>query len=601
MLRPLAVAAFSFAALAPLGRAQVLELLPADTTNVIFVGDLLTPAQQLLASPDVAAVLDVLAPMLEAELGFAPDAARLKQQLALFADMVPTQLAIGMPTETVDSFYYAAQAFLSVSAAAVLRGQEVAELRQAMQAKAKDGLAGFHGLDAVVVAKMRSERAAEQLFERLSSMSDAATDAGFQVERGDEAVTLQADMVELGRDALERPLRLGGVELPKDFAWQLRLRLELAGDAIVLRLGDAAAGPLDPAKLGSLWASEDPPLLFERTESNVWGELYELQGLVVGAIGSAEDESAIAMLVKAYEMLDNLSVVVESGSSALRVDHGVRIDYEEELDEDLVELMTPPSSLARSVAGETGPWLLLPSSLDVLLADLCDLLIDAEDEGFAAFYDYVSGEDSMLFAEGVAVVMRAAEFRGAEAMGIGKMPWGAFALVARADDEGSAEAFMEAVHDCLVEDLAIDGAPWAVQDLGLGVETRAFDLQKCAPEFAAMGVDADFAPHWLVVDGHLIVSTDAALSREVVARLRKEPAAHPAADAWAGGRFDGAALRGIVDGAGQWFTALTGGSDADVDAVMTALRRLVDTVDHVEVDKRPEQNSLRTRAVLRLR
>jgi hypothetical protein len=134
--------------------------------------------------------------------------------------------------------------------------------------------------------------------------------------------------------------------------------------------------------------------------------------------------------------------------------------------------------------------------------------------------EFLAGEQSMLFGPGSLLICRPAQFRGAAKPALGPMPFAAVALVAKVIDEGGAADFVAQMTEQLQDGYGAAGQLWQAGDLGLGVPTQVLDLTRILPGYATAGVDADFAPHWCVVDGVMVLSSDAKLTTDLLARIR---------------------------------------------------------------------------------
>ncbi|MFK7741274.1 MAG: hypothetical protein AB8H80_13220 [Planctomycetota bacterium] len=539
--------------------SQALEHVPADATTVIVAGDMLPHARALLDSPDVQRLLQALQPHMSGPQAQLANAKTLKAQLGMFADFVPTEIVFGCPTETIDTFYGALHAFVCAQLAQVASSAELDEkFVDAASNQLQMGLEKVSGLHGVLVATMRSERAADNAYDLIEGQLEMLADMeDMSVELGDGEFTLTVDWMSMAGEQVRGMLAAGGGELPEGLAPKISLKLVVDGAQLRFQFGEPAPGPLAVEKLGPLWTVEQPPLLFQSGTSTCADLRDELESFNYEMMAS--DSMSVAMVTAmASEQLERLGNIIADQQSAMYVEKaGLRFEYREAMAAEFAEFEVPPSSLVKAL-GPADDGLVIAMPFDeVMLAAM-----DASEgyESFPTLADFFQMPDSAVFHCGTTVIAKGAELRSLKAMRLQDMPWLIAAVVVRPLEPADGTSFMQSVRKALAADLEPEQEPWQARDLGLGVETFAIDAAKVVPNFAAMGLDADFQPHWFMVAGHLVLSTDAKLSSEIKARLLDAKAAGAAADVaaktWPEVRMGEGVPAALGDGFDRWFAGM---------------------------------------------
>lgn len=601
-------------ACAPVLRAQdtpaPLTALPADATTVLYAGDVLPAIEQLLALPELAPLLEVVLPSIDASLQPYANPGRLLAQVRTVKGMIPTSLEFGCTTETIDSFYAIGLAQLCAPLAGLAVGDTIDdELRGALRSTLDESLARVTDFDAVLRLSMRSERDAEQMLATLRRLLGGTPPSRLRVRVTDESITVDLDLTATMRDRLESLGAPDDLELPASFPTNVHAELRQQDDLLLLRIGDPNAGPLPVAELGPLWTPADPPLLYQRSHSTSVDAHWEAEALLYELL-EADDEAVYAAAFESIDRLDNLAELIMPCQSTLRIDDGVRLDLYEPAES---VLFTMPSERTRHVvAPPLGPTLLMMDTLDSFGADVIDLY-----DTFVLPYDvsvfellpettdYMYDEESAVFDLGLALVTRAASFRGAK--DLGEMPWAVGAIVAAAPEQELARGFMATLGEALRADLDLEQVPWQPTDLGLGVDTHTVDLDALAPALAALEFDCDLAPHWFVAGGHLVVSTDVALSRDLLARLQADGPDAATDEQTAVGtaapllHCDGDALRAIAAGAARWIDELAPTTEPQ-ERALEALQKLAARIGELHAEfEFVNDETVRTSIVLRAR
>jgi hypothetical protein len=228
--------------------------------------------------------------------------------------------------------------------------------------------------------------------------------------------------------------------------------------------------------------------------------------------------------------------------------------------------------------------------------------LEAWSEQFADVAEYLSDEESAVFAPGVLAVARGARFRGAKGWTRGPMPFVAGALVAIPKSVAEGEAFVRELTGRVATGFGVEAPKWESADLGLGVPTHALRLDG----LAAREFDGDFRPHWFFIGSRMVVSSDPQLSKELQRRAADEPTAKPPADLlcewW---RIEGPVLVDACTGLERWARAWPDhGEIPGIQMLGPACRMLAAACEHVERIERSsvvQERSLRDRWQLRLR
>lgn len=575
-----------------------LASLPADASNVLLIGDVLPHVDALLAAPALAKLLDDTQALQRQLFDSAISCRQLQAQLQLVRSLVPSGLAAAAPPATITSLLQLLRA--GVDLAILLQPGLDDDLRSQLQANAAAALAAAPQLDAVVSMTLRDERTAESWFDQLRELlATLPADAGLQVEDGDQRLAVALQPLRLSGGRLAQLLRQQGIAAGGLAEFALRAELQQRGPTLALRFGKPAAGPLPAAAIEPLWAPGPGRLLFAHAD---WEAGTDVVVGMIDDLGTAFDaELDDAMQVVFGRLLGLLQGLLDAptdGSMAIDVDRGVCITREEKLGGGVQPLdLRPPVELQRCIAPDDGPFLLSGLPLDTVLSatlegGLQQALQRANERTFATVtelhvmledvVDFLAGEESAVFDAGTAVLTRAARFRGCRGWTAGEMPFAAVAVVAKAESAAAGRGFVDRLTQLLGEALAFDaGQAWADAELGLGVPTRELQLEALVPQLRALQPDVDFRPHLLLVDPFVVLSTDVALSRQLLQRLRSDaaPAASPGAQPVNWWQWRGEHLTAVCTGLGQWLEQLAprfgSGPDAEFLAKMAPLLRTV--------------------------
>lgn len=542
----------------------VLARLPSDTTNLVVVHDVMPHVEALLASKTVGEVLAASGDIQEGLFGMRLDAARLRRQLELVRAFVPTEIVVAGTDDTVAAL----SQWADLAGIGILPwvGGDDAEIVKDVQDAALAALRGLRSPTLVAWIRMRDERTAEGWFDSAVEALDKAPREGLEVATEDTKVTLRIAPLRVAGGTLRKVLERSGVAVPADVDPRLVVCLEQRGAELELRIAEPKAGPLAPLRLGRLWVPGPTQAGFARIDV---GEASEAVSDTMerwwGIAAAIQDEELAGRL---HRLLANLDGLLVPTTTRVVVDEGVVWTHEVEFDDGVTEVESPSRAVLRCIDRDAGPFLLSAMSLDVELASACDTVIMQAaargldlPEALGSIAEFLAGEESAVFGAGTLVVSRPAKFRGAKKWQLPELPFGAIALVAQAHDAESAVAFMRELAGHLAAGLGIEGAPWIERDLGVGVPTQALDLERCLPGWGEAGIDADFAPHWAVVDSVLVLSTDPALSRELVTRIRgKVMPTLPAKVVIDWLRWSGDHWADACAGAAKWLRATPGGA-----------------------------------------
>lgn len=575
-----AAAAFLFLA-CPLLAQQgdpILQQLPHDATNLLVVRDPLPHLDAVLASPTLAELMSSTArlqrELFDAEIPVSPE--QLRGLLGTVRDFVPTELVLATTPASQVALARLLRGALDVALIQMLSGhrRSNAELIEQLTATAATALATAPDLQLVAWISLRQERTAEACFDRVAEwLDDLPVGEGLEVKQGDGRLVVRLRPLQLAEGKLAGVLRDTGIaaEGLRDFT--VSVALEQRGTRLSVQLGEPAAGPLPARAVQPLWQPGPARLLFAHLD---WSDAVEWTSGMVDDISEALDaelrEGSEVMLVQILAVLGQMHSGVVDGSVVLDVGRGISRIAVEEFDSPLDQPMVAPARLCGCVAPDDGPFLLTGAPLDALLSTVVgnitqqalervrteaqQLAVGRVLSRFGDVIDYLDAEDSAVFEPGSLVVTRASRFRGCGDWRPGELPLPALAIVAKADDDGAGRGFVEQLTGLFGDACEFDSRQaWADADLGLGVPTRELQLGKLVPGFAAAKLDADFRPHFLMLDAYLIVSTDVGLTKDLLERLRG-PGTPAARHQLSLAQFRGDHLTACFAALGQWAEAL---------------------------------------------
>lgn len=584
----------------------ILARLSGETANVLVVRDVLPVLEHALAAPAVSRFLAATAPLQQEAFGAAYDAASLRRQLGLIAPLVPQEIVLAAPERTLDHLTHAASLFVCATVLQMLgrAGEPDGDLAAAVRATAEFALGEIGELPLQGWIVLRHERTAEQWFDTAArAVEQAARGTGFAVTVGDgrlelrgrpfgEASPVRAELAALGIDVARAP------------AWELHAVLEQQGPRLSLQVGKLAAPPCRLAlPVGE--AGGALPLLAVRTGTtdaradfvDVWEHLAAL-----GAVELADGDGML--MLRLVNILGQVDGLTRQSAAVLHVDHGLLWTQEEHSDAEAEhELVPAPAALLRCGQAADGPFLISGETLDVMLLALHGLVDETwsefgdglASEELAAVVEYLEDEESALFAPGVLVVVRSTAADH-------ELPVPAVALVGPVLAPGDGASFVAALSERLASGFGIDGDLWQPTDLGLGVPTQALRPGSIAPELAKLA-GKNFAPHWCESDGWLVVATDPALSKDLLARLRADGAASPNRPVLRHFACRGEAIAATCRAAAKWVPRISGpGDDAlSWSLFLEAFADLVAGTAAIELTSEAVGDVLRTRLAVRLR
>ncbi len=584
----------------------VLARLPANTTSLLVVHDVMPHVDALLASPVVRDLLAVTGDIQEAAFGMSFDAAQLRRQIELVRGFVPAEIVV---TGSADTFRGLAQ-LIDVFAAAIVLPQlgqlddEIEDAARESRDAATEALRGMRPLGLLVRVRMRDERTAEGWFDRAVEALQQFARPGIETTVDDAKATVRVALMQTFDGRLRAMLERAGVKVAADVEPKIVAQFEQRGDELELRIGEPEAGPMPAARLGRLWTPGPDQLLFAKVDPGDAGD----------ALGEAQERlSALADVspdrpwsMRLHALVANMDEFLLPTTMRIVVDQGFSMVHETEFDEGVLEFDPPTDAVLRCIDKDAGPFTLSANGLDAeLSAALYQVSMRLAQRGrdlpeaLGPFADFVSGDESALFGAGTLITTRAARFRGAKKWELPALPFGAIAVVAQAQDEASAREFMNEAADRLAQGLGIEGRMWNERDLGLGFPTQVLDLEHCLPGWAEAGVDADFVPHWLVVDSLLVVSTDPALTKDLVARIRGQgaPPTLPAKELLDWSRWSGDHWADVCAGALQWLrhvpADVIGAHTAEFDLLLDGCAAVFRATDGIETITEIDGSTLR--------
>lgn len=586
----------------------VLARLPANASNVLVVRDLLPPVEALLRTPQVVELLAATTELQERTFGTSFSAQGLRKQLQLVRDFVPVRAGLGVDAGSIDGMVELGRAalFATVLLAA---GEKVEEARPAlasMREQCQEALTKLRSPNGLVFAELRDERVAEAWFGRAVKLAASmGTDPAVDVVEADASLTVSFDMFALGNGRLRKQLAASGVELPPERTLPIVLRLEQRGAELVLRVGEPATGPLVASSLGQHWSTDPAQVLFSR---------IDLSALATAAADAEERVTAIAehvsalqshaRMVQAFQLQSEEMATPVTG--AVRIADGVAFVSDSDLGADAQHLEAPPARLLRCVRPDEGPFqvssLPLPILASATLAEAKQRL--ARKGGSAALVDalFAGFDDAAaldVFGWGTVVVSRKAAFRSAPGWQGGPMPFASVAVLGVLEEGEDGEAFLRELLLRCGDAVDSDGPVCRQQDVGLGVPTQVLRLELLPAPFGA-GVDADWSPHWFVVDGILVISSDVAWSKELIARLRGDGAVQlPAGRVVDWSMWQSDHLAATCEGLTKWFSVMAAAKPF-VEDFMAIAAAAIRAVDRFEWISELDGALLRTRLELRL-
>ena len=582
MLRPIAVSGF-LSALAAQSEPSLLANVPANTSNLLVVRDVLPHLDMALAAPTVQRLLTETGDLQELAFGMRFDAARVRALLDVARPFVPLEIVVAIPSGTATTVVRAVRAMVGAALVLLLPpADRKSEAGTAVIGMLADDLRAIARIDLHASVRMRDERTAERAFDSATRLVQSLGDDAIDVTVADDSLTVGVHWAKAGNGLVARLVQRCGVELPADPV--ISATLTQTGAELHLHSGERVAGPLPARGLGTLWRDDPRDVVFYRVATAHEARRIDEQLELVMALGESEHErTALAAATAAAQLQDMGSRSCIDVTGVVRVENGLVITSEESVGADETdEFERPSDQVARCVAPDDGPFLLSAPKLDYLVVGGMQAIYTRAmarghelPEALDPLFEFFGGEESDLFAPGVLLATRPARFRGGVDWQHGAMPFGAAALVAETVDPTAPARFMAGLGACVAQALGVEGPLWSARDLGLGVPTETLDVEKVAPGLAARRLDWDFAPHWFQVDAVLVLSTDVAFSQELVRRLRgngavRPPVAHPVS--W--GRFTGEQCSALLAGGARWLEAL-GPFDLPSDAWLVPTLRLL--------------------------
>lgn len=579
------------AALAAQEPDAILARLSAEATNVLVVHDPLPVLERVLAAPVTKQLLDGTRDLQREAFGRSFDVAALQQQLALAAPLIPVECVVAAPTRTMDRLSHAASLFACWSLLSALGrdgqqdGGEAADLRAA----ASQDLAQLDAAPLQAWLRLRDERTAEAWFDgAVAFLRGCAQESGLALEVADGRLDVRT--VPFGPGApLRRLLEAVGIDVARAPASEVHAVLAQTGAQLSLRVGALAPGPCEVRRFGERWR-ERGALVFARSEASDAKASFTAayQGIVaLGSVGTGADRAE--QMVRLVGFLERMGTLFATQTFTIACDGGLAWAHETGAGSSGVVLdPVPPSLLRLGLPGEA--TFVSSDTLDVVLAGALDLLADGVVPAGAPaepLADYLAGDASAVFAPGVFALFRPTQMQSMQGADQAPMPLAAVALVARVKTPADAEAFVREVARQILAIARVEAAAFRERDLGLGVPTHALALDVLAPALVARGIDRDFLPHWIVTDELLIVSTDATLTKDLLARARGDAAPMVEAGALLERAFvRGETLAAWLAGMRAWNPLVNEwqGHAADFRgpffAALHAACALVDTVEH---------------------
>lgn len=602
----------------------VLRGVPKGAPNVLLVGDVMPRVEALLRSPVVRELCAAAEEITQSTLGMKLDPATLERQLGLVRPFVPQRIEVAFDEGPVTVFAQCLH-LISVQTLAEMRrdagDDELVPLREEAAAMLRE----IREPNGVIRVTMRDERTAEQVYDQvLGLLESMPPDDGVTVDTTGDAIRVTARPLALQRGMLARRLARIGIEVPPAERLTFRLALEQQGKVLALRCGSFEASDVAAAGLGELWRAADTQLFYGRMAC---ADALELGFATYEMLGEAEETFESPLLTQMFSAVDRLTDLSPHNEFALDLDGGMRwtVLADEEEGTEPFEIDRPDPEILRCVDPELGPFGVTALPLDFVLSALGDEIwsramqrADAPSgeqmlaalQRFGAFFEYIDGEDSAVFAPGSLFVTAGASWRSLTLPGPGgaprkvltKLPFAGMAVVARAESAEAAHEFVDTMVELLCEGAGASSVDAVVEaDLGLGVPTRRVDFRRWLP--AGVAIDADLDPHHAQVGDVMIFSTDPRLTKRLVERLGAQEAPQLPVDnpiswtLWTGDHW-----AALVDGLGAWLRGVAeadGGAGRElsmVSQVVSALATLGKAIGKIESLDQFERDGRRLRS-----
>ncbi|MGE3174535.1 MAG: hypothetical protein AB7O97_18030 [Planctomycetota bacterium] len=573
----------------------ILARLPAGATNLLILRDPMPVVEAVLRAPALAKVADATADAQRQLFGTALQPAALSRQIDLFADFVPVEVVLAAPPATVNAIADALRATVAGWMLLSARGADPA-LQGDLRTTIAAALADLPAPAVLGWVRARSERVADRWFEALAGVLDGARDPSLSVTVGDDDIAFELAPAQLAGGQLPRLLQNLQVDAAALDALRIPVRIEQRGAVLELRVGAPRNAPLAADSLGPLWRPGPDQLVFVHADwKDGQDRLFESWDLFEA--GAEELPDAMwEVTTRVSETLGQLTDMAPRLAMRVGAGGGLRWDIDHYYDDDyVVELEPLPPELLRMADPDEGSVGLSSMPFDFVLAAVVEgamsrmaqranrttrEVFDYVQEHGGDLLDYLYGDESSVFDAGTASLTRGAALRSLTVPGVGTLrdlPFVATAVVAVAEDEAAGTGFVDAVSAHVGKLLGEHGAvKWSAADLGFSAPTRTLDVQGLLPAIAALELDADFAPHHVQRGALMILSTDPALTRDLLARLDGQAkAALPIANPASWSHMRGDQVGGMLAGLATWIDAVGGALGDDSAAQWSpALRAL---------------------------
>lgn len=585
----------------------ILARIPKDTTNLLVIRDPLPHVEALLQTPELEEVARATADLQQEVFGMKVSPGLLQKQMQLFVPFVPREIVVAAPPQAMVAFGHLCSSMLAgfLASTSSAGDVEVAELR----AVAQKHLVQLQLPNFMASVRARDERTAELWFETVGDAFAEVADDGFVLTGADDVLTVVLHPSKINGGKMLEQLRSIELDPAPLEGLSTTFTVTLAGDRITLQVGPQGPVGLTKDALHELWRAGDEQLLFTTLHVEealpMWNESL---GLLEAAMETTHD-IVMPQVVPISSMLTRLADLSPTVTSSMVMDNGIEWVLVETFDEDeTIEWAAPPKALLQCLDPNAGGLMLANVPFDLLLAGMFEGVLEeigtrARRPEFVELYQWLSdkteslreflgGESSAVFTSGVALVTSETTLKGLSYgdTAMRDLPFFAWAAVAAADDAESATGFCTHIGELLAE--AMDSeieAPWLETDLGFGLPTRVLLWRLMLPDGVRFEVTEGFVPHHVQKGDLMIVSTDPALTRTLLARMDGPVEVDkPDEGVLAWSQLSGTQMASMTRMLGQWVLEIQKHAPeelrfaAEIDGVMQVVAAALQNVDRYE-------------------
>jgi hypothetical protein len=505
---------------------SILPRLPVDAASVLVVRDVMPHVEAVLQSPQLRELLASTGELQQELLGMRFDPAALRRQLELFQSFVPVEASIAVSGPAMRALLQVGRGAALATLVAMTAKGDATALATA-RSRCQAALLAAPDVALVGSLRLRDERLAENWFDAaVEALEALPADPGVTVTVQDTVLLCELAPLQVRDGMLAGLLQQAKVVLPANWSPRWSIRLEQQGTELRLRLGAAAATGLSPSNLGPLWREGPQQIVFWRGEfGDVAKDCEADSELVEALLPAAEIVGAVGMLSQVGALLLQGSLLPRlTFGAGERTDDGLQFQQETDFGESLANLRAPVSpELVRVVMPAEGPFVVSSLTLDLLLAGVGqEVVIRALRRGrelpeeLRAAFELLEREAPSVFAPGVVGMMRGTTWRDPDGS---TLPLPAVAFVAKVKTGAAARSFGRAIGQLISRAAGTEAEVWREGNLGFGVPTMVLD----PTHFEGLReMPAGIVLHWLLIEDLLVLSSDPALTKDVLARRRGE-------------------------------------------------------------------------------